>query len=249
MVSSMNDMDAEHRPLAPATPGSETSAEVGGNPHGCGGEHGIRGGAGHPGADQGHTRADRATQFIETVRGIISYRELAPHLAERVARIEADIFKGEFEGRRIEDNLILDLHAGICRELVPEWGGQWRKIEVRVGNLQPPLPHLVPVMMRDYARDLEARWSDASSTLSEKTVEFLAFAEGRFLTIHPFQDFNGRTVRLFLTELLRRLDLPRVVLAPVDDTARSEYFSSLEAADQKDFSMLVKIWEKRLLSA
>lgn len=242
-------MDSEHRPLAPTTPGSETSPEVGGHPHGCGGEHGIRGGTGHPRTDQGHTRTDRATRFIETARGIISYQKLAPLLAERVAAIEAHIFKGGFEGRRIEDNLILDLHAGICGGLVPEWAGKWRRIEVRVGNLRPPFPHLVPVLMRDYSRDLEARWEDASGSLSEKTIEFLSFAEGRFLTIHPFQDFNGRTARLFITELLRRLDLPRVVLAPVDDAARKAYFRALETADQNDFSMLGKIWENRLLSA
>ncbi len=35
----------------------------------------------------------------------------------------------------------------------------------------------------------------------------LFFAEERFLTIHPFRDFNGRAIRLLLTELLRRLDL------------------------------------------
>ncbi len=242
-------MDPKHSPLASATPGGETPPEVGSNSHGCGGEHGLRRGAGHTGSDQGHTRPDRATRFIETARGIISYSELAPLLAERVTLIEADILSGVFEGRRIDDNLILDLHAGICRDLVPEWGGKWRSIEVRVGNLHPPLPHQVPVQMRDYALDLEARWEEASGSLSDQTIEYLSYAEGRFLTIHPFQDFNGRTIRVFLTELLRRLDLPRVVLAPADDAARKAYFTALEAADHHDFSILNKIWRERLLSA
>ena len=59
--------------------------------------------------------------------------------------------------------------------------------------------------MRTYTADLNARWPDASASLSDLTLEFLAFAEGRFLTVHPFRDFNGRTIRLFLLELLRRL--------------------------------------------
>jgi hypothetical protein len=48
---------------------------------------------------------------------------------------------------------------------------------------------------------------------------------------------------------LRRLDLPRVVLAPADDAARKAYFTALEAADHHDFSILNKIWRERLLSA
>ena len=59
-----------------------------------------------------------------------------------------------------------------------------------------------------------ARWEDAAATPGPRTLEFLAFAEGRFLTIHPFRDFNGRTIRLVLRELLRRLDFLRIHLEP-----------------------------------
>jgi len=46
----------------------------------------------------------------------------------------------------------------------------------------------------------------ARVTTAEADVYWEAFR-------HSFQDFNGRTIRLFLLELLRRLDSPRVVLA------------------------------------
>jgi CRISPR-associated endonuclease/helicase Cas3 len=72
---------------------------------------------------------------------------------------------------------------------------------------------------------------------------------GRFLTVHPFRDFNGRTIRVFLLELMRRLDLPRVELAPQTDAGRAEYFAALEAADQADWQPLMRIWERRLTTA
>ena len=100
--------------------------------------------------------------------------------------------------------------------------------------------------MRDYGRDLVARWQHASEVTGDLTLEFLAFAEGRFLSIHPFQDFNGRTIRLFLLEILQRLDLPRVVLAPEHAQARDEY---LEAADLSDWRPLMGIWSDRFLRA
>jgi hypothetical protein len=82
--------------------------------------------------------------------------------------------------------------------------------------------------------------------MGDLTLEFLAFAEGRFLTIHPFADFNGRTIRLFLLELLRRLDLPELELAPQSDQQREKYFLALEAADQSDWAPLIEIWQSRL---
>ena len=67
--------------------------------------------------------------------------------------------------------------------------------------------------------------------------------------MHPFRDCNGRTVRLFLTELLRRLDLPVVVLEAQGEAARAEYFQALEAADGKDWRPLMRIWQERLEAA
>ena len=67
--------------------------------------------------------------------------------------------------------------------------------------------------------------------------------------IYQSQDFNGRTIRLFLLELLRRLDLPRVVLAPETEAERHAYFRALEAADRQDWQPLVGIWQHRFATA
>lgn len=104
------------------------------------------------------------------------------------------------------------------------------------------------MLMRDYGLDLQARWESASGDNLDLTLEFLAFAEGRFLSIHPFRDFNGRTIRVFLAELLRRLDLPLVDLAPESETRRLHYFAALEAADGCDWQPLIAIWKTRFTS-
>ena len=62
--------------------------------------------------------------------------------------------------------------------------------------------------MRSYAADLEARLAGQDDQSSEQLIDDLAFAEGRLLQVHPFEDFNGRVSRLFLIELLYRLDQP-----------------------------------------
>lgn len=163
-------------------------------------------------------------------------------------RLEETIQSGAFHSHPLDEQLLQTFHQHICGDLTPDWAGKWRDVEVTVGPLTPPVPHLLPVMMRDYALDLQARWTCASTDDIELTLEFLAFAEGRFLTIHPFRDFNGRTIRVFLTELLRRLDFPLVDLAPEQDDARNRYFMALEAADLMDWQPLIEIWKTRLSS-
>lgn len=240
-----DELDRDRPTVAPASGGGEAPPPLAGDPAGRGAEHGVRAGAGGASPPARDTRPDRATRFIETARGVLAYSELAPLLAERVLRVEAALYQSEFASRVLDEHLPAELHHRICHDLVPDWAGRWRIIAVRVGHLTPPAAHQIPLLMRDYGADLQARWPAASATVGERTLELLAFAEGRFLTIHPFQDFNGRTIRLLLLELLRRLDLPRVVLAPADDLDRQNYFHALEAADRADWQPLMAIWRQR----
>lgn len=244
-----DELAGEHSPLAPAPGAAQVADSLGGDPGQRGAEHGVRRGTGAGGEAARDTRPDRATRFVETTRGILSYTELAPLLADQVVAAEAELQQEAYATRPLDESLFLDLHARICGDLVPEWAGRWRVIELRVGNLQPPLPHDVPVRMRDYVLDLQARWAEAATAPSDLTLEFLAFAEGRFLTIHPFRDFNGRTIRLFLRELLRRLDFPQLLLESDTDSGRTAYFAALEAADRHDLRPLVEIWRSRLAAA
>jgi CRISPR-associated endonuclease/helicase Cas3 len=188
------------------------------------------------------TQPPHATRFVETTRGILSYAQLAPLLAERVLRVLQDIEDGVLAARPLDESLLLDLHRNICGDLTPDWAGRFRTTEVKVGQHTPPLSHQVPLLVRDYFADLNVRLAGKEMLL----LETLAFAEGRLLFIHPFSDFNGRATRLLLAEILRRQELPPVELAPTNDTARRNYISALEAADRLDWTPLTKLWQERL---
>lgn len=187
---------------------------------------------------------DASTRWIETSRGVLSYAELAPLLAERVVRVQERIEAGDFSGRKLDESLMFELHRGFCVDLVPEWAGRWRLVTVQVGTHKPPAPHEVPLRMRDYFLDLQARLENGGEL--ELLPELLAFAEGRLLTVHPFADFNGRLTRLWLWELLRRLNLPPVDLAPSRAEEVQCYLAALRAADKADFSLLTVLWRQRL---
>jgi hypothetical protein len=60
------------------------------------------------------TQPPHATRFVETTRGILSYAQLAPLLAERVLRLLQDIEDGSFAARPLDELFLLDLHRNIC---------------------------------------------------------------------------------------------------------------------------------------
>ena len=182
---------------------------------------------------------------MTTPLGVLSVAELAPHLARRVLLVEIEIWQGQFAERVLDEALILDLHRRICGELVPEIAGRWRRVNVSVGSHEAPSFVRVGPLMRDYVLDLQARSRKLGDALDDRLLEFLAFAEGRLLSIHPFRDFNGRTTRLLLAELLRRLRLPPVDPTPDGADERERYLMALQAADHADRQPLIVAWINR----
>jgi CRISPR-associated endonuclease/helicase Cas3 len=190
-------------------------------------------------------QSSSSTRWVETTHGILSYKELAPLLAERVLRVQQAIERAGYSQWRLSEDLLRTMHADFCADLVPDWAGKWRTVQVRVGIHEPPLPHELPLRMRDYMADLNERIATTTGDV-DALPELLAFAEGRLLSIHPFLDFNGRVTRLWLWELLRRLELPPVRLAPTELSAQKAYVSALRDFDRADRQTLVGLWRGRL---
>ena len=198
--------------------------------------------------DSAKTRVPHAaTRFVATAVGVLSYQQLAPLLAERVANVELDIFDRCFAATPLSD-LPAELHRRVCADLTPAMAGIWRRKDVQVSAHQAPSFTQVPELMRRYACDLDAQLSAPDHDDAHRLVETLAFAEGRLLFIHPFEDFNGRVSRLLLREMLRRLELP-IIDFNMPGQARARYFAALQSYDQNDPRPLMKIWRQRLSAA
>ena len=188
---------------------------------------------------------DPGTRLLDTTLGVLSYAQLAPHLAERAGLLEADIADRVHAARPLDEALILDYHRRLCGDLVPVIAGRWRSTDVQVGAHLPPPAWQVPMQMREFCADLAARVAHAPSWSADRLLELLVFAEGRLLHIHPFTDFNGRLTRLFLIELLYRLELPIVDTAVSSGAERQAYFAALRAYDAGDPAPLAAVWRHR----
>jgi CRISPR-associated endonuclease/helicase Cas3 len=187
----------------------------------------------------------RNTRYIDTALGVLTYSQLAPHLAERVAIVEDEIRRRDFASAALDELLILELHRRVVGELIPRMAGRWRTHDVIVGSLEPPAFNQVPVLMREYGLDLKTRIDHLPDSIDERLLQLLAFAEHRLLYIHPFEDFNGRVTRLFLAELLYRLTLPIVNTASEPGPELDTYLAALRAADDRDLQPLIDVWRQR----
>lgn len=185
------------------------------------------------------------TRRFATTQGELTYAQLADAIAPYLAALLDRIADGDYANQPFTDELVKHFHHAIIGELLPDIAGEWRREPVQIGHHVPADWFQVPMLMRDYADNVQARFADAGTL--ELQIELLAYAEGEFLHIHPFADFNGRAVRAFLSELLMRLDFPPVEVAVERGTARfDEYTTVLAHYDNGRIGPLVEFWEERL---
>ena len=185
-------------------------------------------------------------RYIDTLTGPRRYTELAPDLARAVEEVCARLAQAEQSSLVVTRDWLCNLHRDAFGRFVA-WAGTLRDRNVQIGNHEAPAFYQVPVLLRDYCADLEARLSKYTEPLpDQQLIADLAFAEGRFLFIHPFRDFNGRTARMLLFALLVRLHLPPVDLVPSTTAKRKRYRAALADADNDDYRPLQAIWAERL---
>lgn len=109
-----HDLAAEHHPLASASPAREAAPPLADSTESGGAEHGVRERAGGRETPPRDTRPDHATRYVETTRGILSYAELAPLLAERVQAVLSDLVAGLYADRPLDEQVLPKLHARIA---------------------------------------------------------------------------------------------------------------------------------------
>lgn len=241
-----HELDHGRSPVAIADPGAAAADSPPPTAAQGGAQHGLRGRAGGPADAGSRTRPPHsATRHLDTALGVLSYAELAPHLARRVEALQLAIAEGELDDRRLSEDLFFELHHRICGDLTPAFAGCWRTTDVIVGSHEPPHAFEVAQRMRDYVQDLAARLDHLPTVPDDLWLEALAFAEGRLLSIHPFTDFNGRVTRVFIDWLTRRLNLPDVDPTPDPGEATERYLTALRAADQRNWQPLMVIWRER----
>ena len=84
---------------------------------------------------------------------------------------------------------------------------------------------------------------------SVEVIKLLACFQHRFVFIHPFQDYNGRTARILTSLILLQLNLPTIEIKVVKSTYRKQYLKAMQRADEGDYGLLEEIISQSLTEA
>ena len=100
-------------------------------------------------------------------------------------------------------------------------------------------------MIKNLCEDLAERLKHLPAIENEQfileVVKLLAWFQHRFVFIHPFQDYNGRTARMLTILILLKLDLPPIELKAETREDRKEYLTAMQQADEGNFSLLEQL--------
>lgn len=123
----------------------------------------------------------------------------------------------------ISTGVVLELHRRITlKQLGPRQRGNWRTIQVYVGNHVPPAPALVMPQISRLIDKLRFEYHTLDPI--EMHVEFE--------TIHPFVDGNGRTGRMLLWwHQQKRSELPTLFL---NAEKHEKYYRLFDKRNEKE---------------
>ena len=185
------------------------------------------------------------TRTFQTAKGELTYAERSDLIAPKLKNLLDEIVDDKYSDRTLNEDLIQHFHKKIIDDIIPDIAGKWRTIPVMVGNWLPPEPHEISIRMHEYVLNLNERLKYANTL--ELQLETLAYAEGEFLHIHPFRDFNGRTARVILGYLLIRMELPWLDTSVKRETNEfKKYQNALAEYDNGKIPDLVEFWHTRL---
>jgi Fic family protein len=173
----------------------------------------------HSNAIEGNTLTQSETQIVIEKGITIGGKPLKDHL-EAINHVEAIDFIRDLamDERATTEWDIRQIHGLVCKG--ERNAGAYRTVVMAAGsNYRYPDAVMVPELMQGFGD-----WLHSNPALHP--VEIATEIHYRLVTIHPFQDGNGRTARLLMNLSLLRSGYPIAVIKTED---RSAYIDAIVA--------------------
>lgn len=147
--------------------------------------------------------------------------------------------------RKLNPDFIKEVHKISFSEILLDNAGKFRAIQVTYSGKEAPYFSKIAAMVRVLCDDTEFALTKlpkpTEETFIERVIELLANFQHRFVFIHPFVDYNGRTARMFTSYILMQLSLPIIEIKADKGQERKAYIGALQKADSGDYRDLENI--------
>jgi cell filamentation protein len=180
---------------------------------------------------------DHTSSPEENLLGLTGPEEINYHEARGISHAELFILNLD-ENAEISVKLILDIHKTAFGELYT-WAGKWRAINVKVGGHVPPDPAALPNLMYQFADQVKFNMGQIQS--KEDLVNAMAYAHHQMVFIHPFNNGNGRTARLFMNFIAMASGYKPVQLYHREGEDRKTYINAIREGDKGNREVLKQL--------
>lgn len=192
------------------------------------------------------TKPKDATSYKETSFGILPRSKVVPLENKGVAKALKYILRLSSKKAQITPKAICDIHKAGFGFIFPDWAGEFRTIDVTVGDFEPPHYSEVAELVKNLCDDLDERLKHVPPSSNEENflsavISLLSWFQHQFVWIHPFKDYNGRVARLTTVLIALNLGLPALEIEAETGKDRKNYINAMKAADKHDFSKLEKL--------
>lgn len=134
----------------------------------------------------------------------------------------------------LNHDLILNIHMFLMRTrktIENKWKGKYRDCDIYIGGHKGVDPSMISGEMDEWIKKMnemiKARWSESDTLETENQIIRLHIDYER---IHPFQDGNGRTGRMFMNWAFNRLGLPIYI---VFEAEKHKYYQWFRRNDEE----------------
>ncbi len=184
----------------------------------------------HSNAIEGNRLTLRETQLVIREGVTVGGKSVRDHLEAR-NHPRAISYIESLKDRDLMEEDVLELHRIIFSGILESAGG-FRKSQVFIegSDYMPPPAFEVPALVKELLDWLRKNPEEL------RPVEVAAVSHHRFVSIHPFDDGNGRVARLLMNLLLIRRGYPFTVVRNYD---RRRYYDTLRKADEGDLAPFV----------
>jgi Fic family protein len=184
----------------------------------------------HSNAIEGNRLTFRETQLVIREGVTIGGKSVRDHLEAR-NHPRAISFVESLKDRDLMEHDVLELHEIIFSGIL-ENAGSFRKSQVFIegSDYLPPPAFEVRVLVKELLEWLRKNPEEL------RPVEVAAVFHHRFVSVHPFDDGNGRVARLLMNLLLIKQGYPFTVVRNYD---RRRYYDTLRKADGGDLAPFV----------
>ncbi len=186
---------------------------------------------------EGNSLTLRETELVLSKGVTVSGKPLKDHVeTANLAKAWDELKNLALPKADFTEKNLLSLHEIILAGIEQNHAGTYRSSAVRIAgsNHIPPNPIKVPDLMEELFQK--------TSQLEDPVTQAAKIHHG-ISAIHPFNDGNGRAVRMAMNFILISAAYPPI---SIPTELRLDYYAALESADQGDFATWQKFIETQL---